>query len=110
MSTATERRELLTFLQGKTIAGLRFDAQPDAPFDIIFTDGSEVELYNIDGRFTWATMTAQEVAEQEARDTAGLLELEAQIAAGQAPLFDHTEVWAEIEADDAREAAEQPRE
>ena len=57
-TTDTERRELLTFLQGKTIAGLRFDALPGGAFDIIFTDHSELELYNIAGRFTWGRESA----------------------------------------------------
>jgi len=96
-TTDTERRELLTFLQGKTIAGLRFDALPGGAFDIIFTDHSELELYNIAGRFTWATMTAEEVAEQEARDLAELDAQTARIAAGEERLYGHSEVWAEIE-------------
>lgn len=63
------RHELATFLQGKTIAGLRFDAEPGpGAFDLILTDGSEVELYVIGQRLTWVLMTAEEIAEQQARD------------------------------------------
>jgi hypothetical protein len=98
--TDLDRRELVAFLKGQTIAGLRFDARPGGAFDLIFTDGSELELYIVGDNLTWVTMTAEEVATEEARDTAGLLELEAQIAAGQAPIFDHAEVWAELDAEE----------
>lgn len=105
------RRELATFLQGKTIAGLRFDAEPGpGAFDLILTDGSEVELYVIGQRLTWVLMTAEEIAEQDARDAEqdarDIRELDAQLAdlrSGKAPLYDHDEVWAEIDAE-AREA------
>lgn len=67
------RRELATFLQGKKIAGLRFDAEPGpGAFDLILSDGSELELYVISGRLTWVLMTTEEVAEQQARDAESL--------------------------------------
>lgn len=101
-----ERDELLAFLTDKTISALRFDAQPGGGFDILFTDGSEIELYPIADSIEWVIMTAEEVAaaEQDARDLAELDAQTANLRSGKAPLFDHDEVWAEIDALEAREA------
>ena len=94
------RAELAAFLQGKTIAGLRFDAEPGpGAFDILLSDGSELEMYVIGARLTWVLMTAEEVAEQDARDVRELDAQQARIAAGQERLYDHAEVWAESDGE-----------
>lgn len=97
-----ERTELAAFLQGKTIAALRFDAQPGGGFDIIFTDGSEIELYPIADSIDGVLMTAEEVAaaEQDARDMRELDAQTADLRSGKAPLYEHDEVWAEIDAEE----------
>lgn len=104
-----ERDELVAFLTGKTIAGLRFDAQPGGGFDLILSDGSELELYVISQRLTWVLMTAEEVAEQNARDLAAIAAQDARIAAGEERLYDHAEVWGEIEALEAEITGPRPR-
>lgn len=98
--TAGDRAELVAFLQGKTITGLRLAEQGDllTGFDLIFEDGSELEVYALAGGLGLVAMTAEEV-----REVAELDLLEAQIDAGQAPLLDHADVWAD-------EVAEPPTE
>jgi len=72
--------ELLEFLKGKTIAGLRIGVPLRKGFDLIFSDGSELELYG-QPALAWATMTAAEIAVHEARE----LGAEERCAADQAP-------------------------
>ena len=59
--------ELLEFLKGKTIAGIRIGVPIRKGFDLIFADGSELELYG-QPALAWATMTATEIAAHEARE------------------------------------------
>jgi hypothetical protein len=97
--------ELLEFLKGKTIAGIRIGVPLRIGFDLIFADGSELEIYG-QPALAWATMTAEEIAAHEARELAEVAALDAEITAGRAPIFEHTAMWAEIEAEDAEEARE----
>jgi len=59
--------ELLEFLKGKTIAGIRIGVPIRKGFDLIFADGSELELYG-QPALAWATMTSAEIAAHEARE------------------------------------------
>jgi len=70
-----DRRELVAFLAGKIVATVRFtDSTDDDGFDLLFTDGSELELYALDGVLAWVPMTFEDIAANEARDRE-LLEL-----------------------------------
>lgn len=80
--TATNRRELVAFTRGKTIAGLRFDAEPGTDFDIIFTDGSELEMYAIDDILAWVPMTPADIAAQQERDRQAHEQEAARLATG----------------------------
>ncbi len=60
---------LLAFLQDKTIVGLRYEEESGG-IDLIFEDGSELELYCLpDGGFGFIELTAEEAAEQEQKQS-----------------------------------------
>lgn len=60
-----DRPGLVVFLHGKVVAGLRFDEQPGGVFDILFADGSELELHIIGEDLVWRTKSAEEIAAEE---------------------------------------------
>lgn len=47
-------------LIGKTITGVR---PGEDGFDLIFSDGSEIEIYFIHGKLCWASLTPTEAAQ-----------------------------------------------
>lgn len=74
-------RDLLRFLCGKTIAAMRFDESQAkgelGDIDLIFTDGSELELYGFETGIDWIQVTPEEAvanaAEIAAADDANRL-------------------------------------
>jgi hypothetical protein len=69
MITDTDRRrDLVAFVEGKRIRAVRFDEKLANGFDLIFEDGSELELYAGRKILAWVSMTPEEIALREADD------------------------------------------
>jgi hypothetical protein len=76
--SAQDRRDLVQFVKGKQIVGLRFDADTEEDesrgigIEFIFDDGSELDLYclprdrgdNDSCTFGWVTLSPEEASEK----------------------------------------------